>query len=68
MVMQTAAALGWVSVAAACYPEAQTRVQAQLDEVVGRDRRQCTEVFLLMSALTLHVQFPHLKIARCYLR
>ncbi|EMD34420.1 hypothetical protein CERSUDRAFT_140923 [Gelatoporia subvermispora B] len=34
----TAAALGIVSMAAACYPEAQARVQAQLDEIIGRDR------------------------------
>ncbi|EMD42065.1 hypothetical protein CERSUDRAFT_120902 [Gelatoporia subvermispora B] len=34
----TSAALGVVSMAAACYPEAQARVQAQLDEVVGRNR------------------------------
>ncbi|EMD34421.1 hypothetical protein CERSUDRAFT_97680 [Gelatoporia subvermispora B] len=34
----TAATLGFVSMAAACYPEAQARVQSQLNEVVGRDR------------------------------
>ncbi|EMD39773.1 hypothetical protein CERSUDRAFT_121955 [Gelatoporia subvermispora B] len=34
----TAASLGVACMAAACFPEAQARVQAQLDEVVGRDR------------------------------
>ncbi|EMD34413.1 hypothetical protein CERSUDRAFT_86534 [Gelatoporia subvermispora B] len=34
----TGSALGVVSMAAACYPEAQARVQAQLDKVVGCDR------------------------------
>ncbi|KZT11592.1 cytochrome P450 [Laetiporus sulphureus 93-53] len=34
----TAAALGVVTMAAACYPEAQKAVQAQLDQVVGRGR------------------------------
>ncbi|PCH38429.1 cytochrome P450 [Wolfiporia cocos MD-104 SS10] len=34
----TAAALGFITMAAACYPEAQARVQAQLDKVLGRDR------------------------------
>lgn len=34
----TASALGFMTMAAACYPEAQARVQAQLDEVVGRER------------------------------
>ncbi|OBZ68871.1 O-methylsterigmatocystin oxidoreductase [Grifola frondosa] len=34
----TAAALGVVTMAAACYPNAQAKVQAQLDKVVGRDR------------------------------
>jgi len=34
----TAAALGFVSMAAACYPEAQSKVQAQLDQIVARDR------------------------------
>ncbi|OCH86139.1 cytochrome P450 [Obba rivulosa] len=38
LILQTAAALGFVSIAAACYPEAQARVQAQLDEVIGRQR------------------------------
>lgn len=26
--------------AAACYPEAQTRVQEELDMIIGRDRRK----------------------------
>jgi len=34
----TAAALGVVTMAAACHPEAQARVQAQIDKVVGRQR------------------------------
>ncbi|EMD34422.1 hypothetical protein CERSUDRAFT_158908 [Gelatoporia subvermispora B] len=34
----TAATLGFVTMAAACFPDTQAKVQAQLDKVVGRDR------------------------------
>ena len=37
---QTGGVLGFLTMASACYPEAQRRVQAQLDAVVGRDRRE----------------------------
>ncbi len=38
--MQTAGVLGFLTMASARYPEAQRRAQAQLDAVVGRDRRE----------------------------
>ncbi|OCH89087.1 cytochrome P450 [Obba rivulosa] len=51
----TGSALGVVSMAAVCHPEAQARVQAQLDKIVGRDRlptfedeSQLTEVTAFM--------------------
>ncbi|OCH96613.1 hypothetical protein OBBRIDRAFT_787181 [Obba rivulosa] len=37
---QSSAALGIISMAVACFPEAQARVQAQLDRVVGRFRNE----------------------------
>lgn len=36
---QTASAIAFVTMAAAKYPETQAAVQAQLDAVVGKDRR-----------------------------
>ncbi|OSX61654.1 hypothetical protein POSPLADRAFT_1046942 [Postia placenta MAD-698-R-SB12] len=51
----TAAALGIMTMAAACYPEAQARVQAQLDEVVGRDRAPTFEDEDLLPEVTAFV-------------
>ncbi|KAI0933583.1 hypothetical protein AcV5_005691 [Taiwanofungus camphoratus] len=52
----TAPALDIVSMAAACYPEAQAKVQAQLDRVVGRSRLptfEDQEMFTEVSAFLL---------------
>ena len=38
---KTAAAITNMILAAACYPDAQKRVQEELDMVIGKDRRKC---------------------------
>ncbi|KAH9948109.1 cytochrome P450 [Amylocystis lapponica] len=52
----TASALGIVTMAAACYPEAQSRVQAQLDQVVGFDRIPTFEDEDLLAEVTAFVE------------
>ncbi|KAF9821612.1 hypothetical protein IEO21_00458 [Rhodonia placenta] len=51
----TAAAIAVMTMAAACYPETQARVQAQLDEVVGSDRAPTFEDEEMLPEVTAFV-------------
>ncbi|CCM05043.1 uncharacterized protein FIBRA_07245 [Fibroporia radiculosa] len=51
----TAAAMSFVMMAAACHPEAQARVQAQLDKVVGRDRAPTFDDEEMLTEVTAFV-------------